>query len=232
MKKSLSIFLLTAALCYAFAGAARADEVLTFAKRADVDGDGKIDNIKLLANDQSSKFELHINNATFRGETTDTPDGIQILSFTRRDKGIVVHATSPGGGEEFVLLRYENWKIRRLISGGGTIESAGRGTLRVESLNDGFWTRVDLLQWRRNQLIRVPQKLWTINIAATTKAPLTLRAAPYSTKTLATLPRGRKVILEKSNGNAWFLVRSQSGLRGWVSTQQVYNALEGILMSG
>lgn len=228
--KLLLSFITLTTLC----SAAKADNALRFSARADIDGDGAIDTLRLKANDQDTHFQISVNNANYVGDTVDTADGFFLLDLARRDKtkAIVVHSTGPGGGESFVLLNYANKKIREILSNDGTVESDGRGTLRVETLDHGFWTRIDTYKWRGNRLVLVPQKFWTLDIKATTKSSLILRAAPHSAKTVTTLPIGRAVTLEKADGKDWFQVRSGGGSRGWISLQQVYDSLDGIPMSG
>lgn len=215
------------------------------ATQIDLDGDGRLETIKLTlfrkvvgnAYGYSNKYRLTVNGQhIFDHMDTGNIYGFYIADINRADryKEIVVHGLvypDFNGGRIYAFI---GRKLHRVSTHVGVWETfQGDGTVRALS-HQGFWAASLIYKLNnKHKLVFVPQPFYEVGIKSKVHKPLPLHPHPHSKKISAVLPVGRKVAIVKSDLKGWYLIRSAGGSQGWVQEQGVLAHLRGgIVVAG
>ncbi|RYZ37143.1 MAG: hypothetical protein EOO71_29155 [Myxococcaceae bacterium] len=246
MKTSLLTVLSSAVLLSAApAGAqpgARNDAPVKSAN-VDLDGDGKPDAVSLTPG-ADGKFTLNVGAATVHGNAAGNEvSGFTVVDLDTGDKWkeLLVHSVGDVDDDHrFFLYGYDGKGVKALGDVRALTEAKGNGIVLVDTWM-GFWHRrekyaLDRKAWKLNL---VPQELYAVGVEATVKKSFPLAQARTGSAVVATTAQGSKVQVMAASvpakGDAddvWYLVRSSSGLLGWVRGKALVECTEGLPLAG
>ena len=206
------------------------DKATTHAS-VDLNGDGKLDKIKLEQvkgrNSTEIGYKLSVNGAVVFGSTSgyERPQFF-IADINRKDrfKEIVIQTPTGSGEADGGIYWYKGHKIQQTYKiNSNWITFKGNGTVAVSHW-EGFWACEEMFKLDGNhRLVKVPQKFYSLNQKGTVSKKLPLRKQPGKADIAATLPVGTKITIIKSNsskgwGNpdTWYYVRADNGTAGWM----------------
>ncbi|RKH62637.1 hypothetical protein D7V93_09880 [Corallococcus llansteffanensis] len=232
----------SAVLLTAAPAGAQGDEPVTSAK-VDLDGDGKPDAVALTPG-ADGKFALKVGAVTLQGNAS----GNEVRGFTVVDldtgdkwKELLVHSIGDMDDDHrFFLYGYDGKAVRSLGDVRALTEAKGNGIVLVDTWM-GFWHRrekytLDRKAWK---LTQVPQELYAVGVEATVKKSFALARSRTESAVVATTAQGSKVqvlaagVPAKAEWNdVWYLVKSSSGLLGWVRGKALLESTEGLPLAG
>ncbi|RKH48126.1 hypothetical protein D7Y23_20765 [Corallococcus sp. AB050B] len=226
-----------------FAGApawAQKNDEPVMSAQVDLDGDGKPEAVSLTAG-AGGKFTLKAGEATVQGNAPRAEvRGFTVVDLATGDKWkeLVVH--SLGGVDEdhrFFLYGYDGKALRPLGDVHALTEAKGNGIVLVDTWM-GFWQRRDKYTLDRKawKLVHVPQELYAVGVDATVKKSFPLAQNRTGSAVVATTAQGSKVqVLAASipaKGEVQYLVKSSTGLLGWVPGNVLMESTEGLPLAG
>ncbi|MFP2895963.1 hypothetical protein [Corallococcus sp. 4LFB] len=251
MKTSLLAVLSSAVLfAGAPASAQKNDEPVTSAQ-VDLDGDGKPDAVSLSAG-KDGKFTLKVGGATSQGNAS----GNEVRGFTVVDldtgdkwKELLVHTLgNVDDDHRFFLYGYDGRTVKPLGGVRALTEAKGNGIVLVDTWM-GFWQKRDKYTLDRKawKLVHVPQELYAVGldataagVEATVKKSFPLAHSRTGSAVVATTAQGSKVrVLAASvpaklgdREDVWYLVKSSTGLLGWVRGNVLVESTDGLPLAG
>ncbi|WP_233602192.1 hypothetical protein [Corallococcus sp. CA047B] len=239
MKTSLLAVLSSAVLLAAPAGA-QGDAPVKSAN-VDLDGDGKPDAVSLTPG-ADGKFTLKVGAATVQGNAAGNEvSGFSVVDLDTGDKWkeLLVHSVGDVDDDHrFFLYGYDGKGMKPLGDVRALTEAKGNGIVLVDTWM-GFWHRRDkyVLDRKAWKLNPVPQELYAVGVEATVKKSFPLAQARTGSAVVATTAQGSKVqVLAASvpprGGDVWYLVKSSSGLLGWVREKALVESTEGLPLAG
>ncbi|MGE6763698.1 hypothetical protein ACQKGO_37150 [Corallococcus interemptor] len=239
--KTPLLAVLSSALVFAGtpAWAQKNDEPVKSAQ-VDLDGDGKPDTVSLTAG-EGGKFTLKAGSATLQGNAS----GNEVRGFTVVDldtgdkwKELLVHTLGDMDDDHrFFLYGYDGKAVKPLGDVRALTEAKGNGIVLVDTWM-GFWQRRDKYTLDRKawKLVHVPQELYAVGVEATVKKSFPLTQSRTGSAVLATTAQGSKVqVLAASvpaKGEVQYLVRSSTGLLGWVPGNVLVASTDGLPLAG
>ncbi|RKH05448.1 hypothetical protein D7V97_23930 [Corallococcus sp. CA053C] len=211
--------------------------------KADLDGDGKPDAVALTPG-ADGRFTLKVGAVTLQGNAA----GNEVRGFTVVDldtgdkwKELLVHSIGDMDDDHrFFLYGYDGKAVRSLGDVRALTEAKGNGIVLVDTWM-GFWHQrekyaLDRKAWR---LTQVPQELYAVGVEATVKKSFALARSRTESAVVATTAQGSKVqvlaasVPAKAEWNdVWYLVKSSSGLLGWVRGKTLLESTEGLPLAG
>ena len=205
----------------------------------DLNGDGKPE-IIVLKNNESFGFILSISGIQYTDSPYDNPpDRLEIIDIDKTDtyKEVLLHFPSstddPDDGN--MILWYNGSSIFKMGDCIGWPVFPGNGIVYIDHYT-GFWTQRDKYEIdpSTGKLIHVPQYGYFVGVRATVKKPFVIYREQELQHKVALLARDSEIelILYAPGNNElvahFYLVKSQTGLTGWVKEFDVFDYLEGI----
>lgn len=214
----------------------------------DLNGDG-INEIPQLEIHEGS-YELKIGDVEVNHKM-DKAFGVKDVDLDKasKTKALIVFGEGPGGGVHQDLFIYDMPMIKHVGRFDGDLKFTGYGIAYVSS-QQGFWRKKERYRYDKTtkSLRHTPQSLYYVGQTATVKksfalllnkndpnSKVTLKlgssieilAADMSQKT-CTAPNGK----QSNYGCEWYLVKSSSGLLGWVDYYTLADHAGGLVFPG
>lgn len=188
----------------------------------DLNGDGKREAIRLVADKQKrGAYILTVNGQQLRDRCSDHVSGFRIIDIDRRDryKEVAVYSHSDGDYNYTALYWYDGTHLHR-VGGVGDLTVLGNGTV-IDGQWMGFWEREQKCVLDRQHRLRdIAQALYKVDKGGMTLAPFKLYKSRDYKRVAVTVPRGTwvRVLYCDCRGDHrnWnYLVRTDRGVRGW-----------------
>lgn len=230
--------------------------------QADLNGDGKIDSVRLdlPAPGSSAKPALIVNNARIILEgygDQEGPDGFVIVDSNQKDKSkeIAVHSVSMTDASFYNLYRYDGMRLTALSKLVDPV-FRGDGTITVGE-HMGFWQLREILSWNEaaKAFDYVPQEFYPVSdydskvvqYPIICELEISTFRRPDSTKIHIKPGHKADVLLfydgaalpkaynpdGSSHHEGWYWIRTNNGVSGWVNSEQMSSqCFEGLVMAG
>jgi hypothetical protein len=235
-----SALTITAFLLFA-APLAHADEPVT-STSADLDGDGKPEALSLQWKEGDAQFVLKAGSATIRGKADDTEvRGVFVVDIDSGDKWkeLCVHLGLTDDDAHCLVYGFDGKALKELGDVHALTEVKGNGFVLSDTWT-GFWNRrekyaLDRKAWK---LELVPQELYFVGAEATVKQSFPLARSRTDKSVVANVAQGSKIQVlaaspvDPKTQDSWYLVKSATGLLGWVSTKDLSEKTEGLPWAG
>lgn len=208
---------------------------------ADLDGDGVAEKIAIEVDGKTGMFVLRIGGQSARDGTRDDqgapPEGFEIVDIDPADrfKEVVVETQAQCElcGQQTFIYGYDK-AVKKIGQLGKGVEFKGYGMV-LEYQWQGFWTSQTkyVLDAKTRQLKAVPQPFYSVGLPATVRKSFAIygrqRADPA--EVVANLKPGSAILVvaaEYKPQPRWYLVKSESGLMGWVGEGVLGGSVEGL----
>ncbi len=198
--------------------------------RADLNGDGKPEDIRLYRKKEPSEFDLVINGKVRVGDRLDGEiDRFEIVDIDRSDRfrEVAVHTEGPSDDDQYLHFWYDGVRLQK----SGLLQRwpkyLGNGIVLVEQW-EGFWgSQNKYVLGKNHTLAEVPQELYAVDCTATVRRPLGLLQRRNGTP-LANLRVGSQITVLLGDKKGWYLVQSENDLVGWVKEENLLATVEGL----
>ncbi len=209
---------------------------------ADLDGDGKPESISLQWKEGERQYVLKIGNATLRGQGDDSeaPE-LSIVDLDSGDKWkeVVVQTGLTDDDAMRTLYGFDGKAVKELGRVHALTEARGNGIILSDTW-EGFWNRrekyvLDRKAWKLNL---VPQELYYVGAEATVKQSFPLARSRMSKDVVANVAAQSKIQVlaaapaRPGSEELWYLVKSSTGLLGWIPGQALADKTEGLPWAG
>nr|WP_253903178.1 hypothetical protein [Corallococcus exiguus] len=214
--------------------------------QVDLDGDGKPDAVSLTAG-EDGKFTLKVGGATLKGDASGNEvPGFQVVDLDTGDKWKELLVQTLGeldDGHRYFVYGYDGKAVRLLGNVHALTEAKGNGIVLVDRWM-AFWQKRDKYTLDRKawKLVHVPQELYAVTaepgkeVTATVKKSFPLTQSRTGSAVLATTAQGSKVTVLAASvpakGDVLYLVRSSTGLLGWVPGNVLVESTDGLPLAG
>ncbi|WP_375755663.1 hypothetical protein [Corallococcus exercitus] len=222
------------------------DEPVTSAS-VDLDGDGKPEAVSFTAG-KDGQFTLKAGAATLQANASGNDvSGFTVVDLDTGDKWkeLLVHSLgNTDDDHRFFLYGYDGKALKSLGDVHALTEAKGNGIVLVDRWM-GFWQKRDKYTLDRKawKLVHVPQELYAVGVdasaagvEATVKKSFPLAQGRTGSAVVATTAQGSKVrVLAASvpaKGEVWYLVKSSTGLLGWVRGNVLVESTDGLPLAG
>ncbi|WP_368738549.1 hypothetical protein [Corallococcus exiguus] len=245
MKTSLLAVLSSAVLLTGAPASAQNSEFVKSAQ-VDLDGDGKPDAVSLTAG-EDGKFTLKVGGATLKGDASGNEvPGFQVVDLDTGDKWKELLVQTLGeldDGHRYFVYGYDGKAVKLLGNVHALTEAKGNGIVLVDRWM-AFWQKRDKYTLDRKawKLVHVPQELYAVTaepgkeVTATVKKSFPLTQSRTGSAVLATTAQGSKVTVLAASvpakGDVLYLVRSSTGLLGWVPGNVLVESTDGLPLAG
>lgn len=207
---------------------------------ADLNGDGKPETIRITSRPATDKlplrYTLTINGVAVSGVFKDLPDEIPGFKVVQIDGGskrreIMVVGLGPNDFHETAFYRWDGKKALYLGIVPTVPEIKGNSAVYAR-IWMGFWSRTEkfAVDAKSGRLTPVPQPFYHVGLKPKVRTTFPVRRAPSDTapsvanvapgSTIEILlyqpPVGTVGKLGYSGENDWYLIKSETGLCGWV----------------
>jgi hypothetical protein len=197
----------------------------------DLNGDGVKEKIKLKLNvdaDYFGEYSLYINNRVVTNYCEAIEGNFRIVDINPKDKykEIAIQEYGPSDDYSMTFYSYDGKKITSVgtlygygtsLNGTGSVFTNSRGAILCTWFYKNYYKLSS-----KHVLTRVPQKLYTMNLKATVKIPISLKTSQTNSKVKVTLKKGEKVTIVSTDGKRWCLVKNSKGVKGWFSVKNFY----------
>ncbi|RKH93237.1 hypothetical protein D7Y04_41255 [Corallococcus sp. AB038B] len=214
--------------------------------QVDLDGDGKPDAVSLTAG-EDGKFTLKVGGATLKGDASGNEvPGFQVVDLDTGDKWKELLVQTLGeldDGHRYFVYGYDGKAVKLLGNVHALTEAKGNGIVLVDRWM-AFWQKRDKYTLDRKawKLVHVPQELYAVTaepgkeVTATVKKSFPLTQSRTGSAVLATTAQGSKVTVLAASvpakGEVLYLVRSSTGLLGWVPGNVLVESTDGLPLAG
>nr|WP_253909051.1 hypothetical protein [Corallococcus exiguus] len=214
--------------------------------QVDLDGDGKPDAVSLTAG-EDGKFTLKVGGATLKGDASGNEvPGFQVVDLDTGDKWKELLVQTLGeldDGHRYLVYGYDGKAVKLLGDVHALTEAKGNGIVLVDRWM-AFWQKRDKYTLDRKawKLVHVPQELYAVTaepgkeVTATVKKSFPLTQSRTGSAVLATTAQGSKVTVLAASvpakGEVLYLVRSSTGLLGWVPGNVLVESTDGLPLAG
>jgi hypothetical protein len=226
MNTMCSVALPAAVLSLSAMGATAASIEFVKAAHVDLNGDGRQESASLqVAQDQSS-FVLRVNGAVMRGRLEPPIDGFRIVDINEHDryKEVAVHTPGPSDDDEYLIYWYDGTTLAECGRLSRWPAFTGYGIVYVHDWW-GFWGKTDkyVLDEKTHRLRLVPQELHWVGVTGTVRASVSIYETREKPAIVASLEPGSKALIVANAGD-WYLIKSSTGLLGWMKESEVYRS--------
>lgn len=244
MKKQLPAL---AVMMFALLGAPLAlagDELPTQSASADLDGDGTPEAIAVKWKDGDEAFVLTAGPATLRGKADSEVHGLSIIDIDSGDKRkeVAVHMGMTDSDRLTLVYAFDGKSLKELGRVHALTEVKGNGIILSDTW-ETFWNRRDkfALDARAGRLAPVPQELFYVGQEATVRESFPLTHSRTDKKPVATLAAASRILVLAASpvpargGRSTsyvYLVKSSTGLLGWVGQDTLLSKTEGLTIAG
>jgi len=208
-----------------------------FTAQADLNSDNIPDKINLSETDYA--YTLNINGIKITGEfDVEGLNGFKIIDINKNDvfKEIAVHASGPSDDDEYNLYRFNGKEIYFLNKLKGNPTFNGNGIVYLDFW-EGFWMRRDKFVFDKKvkKLKRVPQFAYYVGVKnISVKNYISIFADKSMTQKTAVLSKNSKIEIllcdiktEEDSNDEIYLIKSKSGLIGWIKSSVLLENCEG-----
>ncbi|MHB9109078.1 MAG: hypothetical protein ACYDCO_18650 [Armatimonadota bacterium] len=192
---------------------------------ADLNGDGKADTIVFTWKKGQPTYTLQVGavKQVVRLDAIDEAvSGVRVVDLHTgaRGKELVV-CTTGGSNTAFQFYAYDGKALHILGRVGQQVEIPGAGFIYVKGWA-GFWQRLNkyTLNANTHKLELVPQPFHYVGVSGTVQRSLPIYAAQAKKTVVANLQPKSKVLILLNQGN-WYLIKSTTGLVGWMPAGDV-----------
>lgn len=200
----------------------------------DLDGDGDMDQIKLVCEPGSDIFTLYVNDVFINGYGSNLDGVMYLCDINPEDsiKEIAITESGPSADDAAYFYYYDGIKINFVgnIQGGQhNIKIPGSGMLTTGSLGHILqtWYYRDKYNLSANhELECIPQELYSMNTMVIVKKEMLLQESPADNSTAVQLKPGEIVLIAACDNREWCLVETSSGEKGWFAVDG-YNKIRG-----
>jgi len=226
----LSLGLLSINLLYA--------QDFVFSQTVDLNSDQIEEEIKLESSYNTYEFRLLVNDRAVDGKFIDgDADGFKVIDINTNDKykEIAVHTPGSSSDDVYVIYWYDGKEIVFMDRLSRWPSFNGNGIVYVNNW-EGFWSSRDkyVLDNSERKLKKVEQFAYYVGITITVKNGFEIFRERDLKDKVALLSEGSEIILilcdkgyENYNDHR-YLIRSTSGLLGWVDFRTIWDNTEGI----
>jgi len=213
-------------------------------QRAEVDlnGDGKSEKITFAVNPKELKFVITVAGSSQTGEyeeEDDPPKGFTIIDLDKNDKykEIVVKCPGPSDADVYYIFAYDGQSLNKIGQFPRYVQFPGDGIVRVQDWA-GFWVIHDkyILDRPTHTLKKVPQEFYYVGVPAAVKKTFCVYATRNDKTVVAYLrPKSRVIILLCApfrERPEWYILKTETGLIGWVKKEIFQEHLDGIPWAG
>lgn len=205
--------------------------------RVDLDGDARKDKVQIYAHEntvciQINRTELVLHNGF---------SSVQVVDTYKKDKyrELLIHTGDGLDYSAYELFRYTGKRIVKL----GRLFSptfSGNGIVYSNQWM-GFWQKVQkwTLQRKKLRLVAAAQELFSVGVSARVKTsfPIFQKHSRSSAKIAYLRKKSRIKILvayaiSQNENKIWYLVRSSTGLIGWVDANTVHRKMSEVPWAG
>jgi hypothetical protein len=217
-------------------------QTFTFCDTIDLNSDGKQEIIKLEPVEGSkTEYTLHINDEELSGYLEGYKiDGFRVIDINVSDKykEITVHSLLYGAGDGNSIYWYDGKEILHVKKSYWYLTINGNGIL-YEDCWEGFWNRREkyVLQDNDHSLISIKQFAYYVGYKLTIGKGFKIYKEKELINEVALLSDNSEIELllcDLQEGDLFdyiYLVKSKSGLIGWVNFKTIWNSKE-IPMAG
>ncbi|TQF16437.1 hypothetical protein FJV41_08105 [Myxococcus llanfairpwllgwyngyllgogerychwyrndrobwllllantysiliogogogochensis] len=220
------------------------DELPTQSASADLNGDGKPEAIAVKWKEGDEEFVLTAGTATLRGKTDSEVLGLSIIDVDSGDKRkeVAVHTGMTDNDRLTTVYAFDGKSLKALGSVHALTEVKGNGIILSDSWEQ-FWNRRDkfALDAKAGKLSLVPQELYYVGQEATVREGFPITHSRTDKKPVATLAAASKILVLAAapvpvqggrSTSFVYLVKSSTGLLGWVSHDTLLAKTEGLTVAG
>lgn len=214
------VLCLVVVLCLFAAGiSVAASDTLSKDKKIDLNGDGKLDHVWLENIGENDDYILHINDAQIKGTLHAQVEGFYIRDFDNKDKykEVDVYTSLPSDDHRRNVYYYDGKQIQLMAYFDGQLDVTGYGIVYLRTWND-FWVRVDkyVLDSKSRKFDLVPQDFYYVGVEGNVRKSIPIYKTISSKEEVANLRENSTVLVVINKGD-WYLVKSTTGLVGWVN---------------
>jgi len=187
---------------------------------ADLNGDGKAETVTFTWKKGQPTYTLQVGavKLTVRLDPIDeSVSGVRVVDLNTGARGKELAVCTTGGSNTaFQFFAYDGAALYLLGRVGQQVEMPGAGFIYAKEWA-GFWNRLDkyALNPKTHKLEIVPQPFYYVGATGTVQRSLPIYAAQAKKTVVANLLPKSKVLILLNQGN-WYLVKSTTGLVGWM----------------
>jgi hypothetical protein len=193
--------------------------------QADVDGDGKPEEVTLKA-EGATGFVLSVGRAQVRSSLEGGAKGFTLIDLGVRDARREVLVHGQGKVPAYLLFRWHEGALQPLPLPPGRPSASGNGILLTD-VSMGFWEQRHkyLYDAGKPGFTEVPQPLYYVGKVLEPTQPITLQVSRSDTATVAQVGKGGSAVLlayspdPRAPADAergWYLLKGRGGVLGWV----------------
>jgi hypothetical protein len=207
----------------------------------DLNGDNKIDAVKLKSLGSGSDYILFINNSIVKGtfeNLDETTDGFILIDIDKRDRyrEVAVHNPGPSDDDEYDIYWYDGKRIKKIGTYGRWPEFPGNGTMVLGKFM-GFWTKKELYTFdnKKKKFNLVKKSLYPVNVNIIVKEPFFIYSARSIRSKAHRLFAGEKINLVECDTSGakenrmWYRLKSETGKTGWAIIGSFQDKVKGIV---
>jgi len=208
----------------------------------DLNGDGKSEKITFAVKPKELKFVITVAGSSQTGEFEDggdPPEGFTIIDIDKNDqyKEIVVVCPAASDAHVHYIFAYDGRSLKKIGRFTRFVEFPGNGIVRVQEWA-GFWVVHDkyVLDGPKHTLKKVPQEFYYVGVPATVKKTFPVYATRNDKTVVAYVrPKSSVIILLCApfrERPEWYILKTETGLIGWVKEEIFQEHLDGIPWAG
>lgn len=195
---------------------------------ADLNGDGKNEEIRLECTPGSDSYTLFVNGSPFMGNGNNLDGKMYLCDIDSSDKyrEIAITESGPSSDEATYFFCYDGRNIHFMgrISGSQyVIGIAGNGKVLTRTRGDILqtWFYPDYYRLSAShELENIPQKLYRMDTMVTVRKQLKLQRSPSDAKVAVTLEPWEDVKITRCDNKQWCEVENSKGEIGWFAVER------------
>lgn len=212
-------------------------KILKFEASADLNGDGTAEHIVLTGIEDLSTFALNISGLVLNDAFDDgAPDYMEIIDIAESDKykEILIQSSGASDDYEYLIYWYDGKEIHAMDHPFNFSQPSFPGSGFIYTTTwAGFYIRTEKYQYDPSvrSFTEIPQYAYYVGIKVNVLKPFTIYADEALTQKVALLSKDSEIdiILDRYSdviSGTLFLVKSQTGLIGWMKEEGISNYLQ------
>ena len=228
-------------------GAADRTDLSALQQQAEVDlnGNGKPEKITFNTDPKTQKFTITVAGSSQSGDYEPDfgiPKGFALVKIDKTDKyrEIIIMCPRASDANMYYIFAYDGTSLNKIGEFSRSVEFPGDGSVLVDDW-EGFWVIHDtyVLEKPQHTLKKVPQEFYYVGVPATVKKTFPIYSTPNEPTVVANVkPKSKVMILlcapfkENLEGPKWYLLKTETGLIGWIKEEIIQDRLGGISWAG
>ena len=211
---------------------------LVEANEIDLDGDDKIESIRMITLDEDGNYILQVDNTSISCSDYLGMSNFYVVDLDKDDDHFEIVVRSPSNDYTYYL--YHDGALTKLGELKGKITYTGAGAIQVVE-SKLFWDKHDIYIFdNESQKIQwVPTDIYDIGIQVRIIEPFMIYQSPFNTNNLiSTLDKGTSIEIQsckpkveekdgtKRFADFWYSIKTQSGLVGWADEKSVRGKIQ------